>query len=1023
MLFECGAEFGACDGQEEMKRRTSERVKQYASHLSEYKRQSYNETEVRVEFVNPFFKSLGWDVDNKAGLPQHLREVTHEATVLVDEGGQRRRKKPDYSFRVGTETLFYLETKKPYVDITTDIAPAFQLRRYGWSGNLKISVLTNYNDLYIYDCTVRPVEGDDIGVALIAHYTYKEYVEKFDEIYSLLSKEAVLSGNFISQFDNIQGAFRREPFNEYFLKQIKDWRLALGLDIVQNNPGLDINTVNIGVQRILNRIIFLRICEDRGFEEYEILKNIQTYHKLKSLFLEADKRYDSGLFEMLEEDNFHLSDEVLINIFRNLYYPNNSYEFNVVDPYIIGQIYEIFLDEQLVIDLDGKVIQEKKQEAVDSQGAVNTPKNVADIIIEQTLSDVFEGKSVEEVLKLRIADICCGSGNFLLSAYEYAINYCVDWYINHGRESAIQQGYISEIPGTDVCRLSYELRRTILVKSIWGVDIDPLAVEVAKFSLLLKLLDNTSAEEIDSFTRSSGLKILPGLDENIKNGNSLVDMSYTKFSPDIYTDYAKLETIKMFDWKVEFGETGFDAIVGNPPYIRVQNMVRYSPDEYAFYKSEKSGYQTAKSDLLDKYFLFIERAWNLLNKGGLIGYIIPHKFMNIMSGDVMRRFLSQRGAVKKIIHFGTHQAFRNRSTYTCILVLSKDPQHEFSIAFVSEWNRFLFDHEISFEKYVESALGESTWTFIPIQVREALTRIEQNCKSLEAFADIFVGVQTSADKIYIVQADSVDKDYVYFTDKNKNVRKVEKGILRKSIYDVKLSKYEKIAANSYIIFPYENISGKPELIDIGVMQEKYPEALKYLSTFRYELDKRNMPGRTESTWYAYGRSQSLKRFIRGEHLIWPVLSLDSNYVYDDEAVVFTGGGNGPFYGIEMKKGIRESIFYVQAILNHWLMEMLVKKSASTFRGGYYSHGKQFIAKLPVYAIDWGNKDDVKWHNAIVEKVHLIEDLTERMNRACNSSVRNILKRSVAAAKNELEVMIDKQYGVEGMRMEISDETN
>lgn len=1023
MPFEYDADFPASGGKEEAKRRTAEKVRQYASHIDEYKRCTYNETEVRVDFVNPFFKSLGWDVDNESGLPQHLREVTHEATVLVEEHGQRRSKKPDYSFRVGTETLFYLETKKPYVDITTDHAPAFQLRRYGWSGNLKISVLTNYNDLFIYDCTVRPVEDDDTGVALIAHYTYEEYVEKFDEIYGLLSKQAVLSGDFASKFDHIQGAFCKEPFDEYFLKQIKDWRFRLGEDIAGNNPKIDPDTLNISVQRILNRIIFLRICEDRSFEAYELLKNIQDYEELKKLFLEADKKYDSGLFGMLEEDKFCLSDDVLIDIFKNLYYPNNSYAFHVVDPYIIGQIYEMFLDEHLMVNADGIVVQEKKPEAVDSQGAVYTPKNVTDIIVEQTLTEIFAGKSVEEVLKLRVADICCGSGNFLLSAYEFAMNYCLDWYMNHDKAGAIRSGYIREVPGTNVCRLSYERRREILVKNIWGVDMDPLAVEVAKFSLFLKLLEDTSAEEIDSYTRRSKDRVLPGLDKNIKNGNSLVDGSYAKFCPEVYSDDARLEMIKMFDWDEEFGHGGFDAIVGNPPYIRVQNMVRYSPDEYAFYKSRYSGYQTAESDLLDKYFLFIERAWMLLCSGGLIGYLIPHKFMNIRSGNVMRRFLTERGAVKKIIHFGTHQVFKNRSTYTCILVLSKERQQKFHLAIVRDWNLFLFDHKVNFEEYDQSVIGENPWLFIPGQVQESLSAGEQNCEPLEVLADIFVGVQTSADKTYIIYADREDEKYVYFTDKNQRARKAEKGILRKSIYDAKLAKYEKIVANSYIIFPYEEVNGKPRLIDMDTMRENYPEAFAYLSEFRCELDKRNMPGRTEDTWYAYGRSQSLRRFVNGQHLIWPVLSLDANYVYDDEMVVFTGGGNGPFYGIERKKETKESIFYIQAILNHWLMEMLVRKSASTFRGGYYSHGKQFIAKLPIYRIDWSRKDDTARHDAIVEKVHLIEDLTDRMNKARNSSMQNTLKRSVSAAKKELEMLIDRLYGVEGLRMEISDETD
>ena len=171
---------------------------------------------------------------------------------------------------------------------------------------------------------------------MVAHYHYTEYVDKFDEIYGLLSKEAVQSGHFNEVFSNIRTSLRREPFDAYFLQQIKQWRLTLGESIAKRNPGLSIDTLNIGVQRILNRIIFLRICEDRSFESYETLKAVHTYEELKRLFLAADKKYDSGLFEMLEEDKLQPSDDVLVDIFKDFYYPNSSYEFSVVDPYIIG---------------------------------------------------------------------------------------------------------------------------------------------------------------------------------------------------------------------------------------------------------------------------------------------------------------------------------------------------------------------------------------------------------------------------------------------------------------------------------------------------------------------------------------------------------------------------------------------------------------------------------------------------------------------------------------------------------------
>lgn len=155
----------------------AELVQTYSNNYPQFQRATYNETQVRVDFVNRFFKLLGWDVDNERGLPQHLREVTHEATVVVEEDGVHRNKKPDYSFKVGTEVLYFLETKKPAVNLTIDAAPAFQLRRYGWSGNLKVSVLTNFTDLYIYDCSVRPREGDDIGIAMITSQESIFYIQ------------------------------------------------------------------------------------------------------------------------------------------------------------------------------------------------------------------------------------------------------------------------------------------------------------------------------------------------------------------------------------------------------------------------------------------------------------------------------------------------------------------------------------------------------------------------------------------------------------------------------------------------------------------------------------------------------------------------------------------------------------------------------------------------------------------------------------------------------------------------------
>lgn len=276
----------------------------------------------------------------------------------------------------------------------------------------------------------------------------------------MLSKKSAISGEFDKFFDALSGPFRREPFDEYFLKQIKEWRLILGNSMMASNPLINMNTLNIAVQRILDRIIFLRICEDRSFEDYETLKHVSSFEELKSLFEAADKKYDSGLFELLEEDSISVEDNVLIDIFVDLYYPNNSYEFSVVDPYIIGQIYELFLDETLEYDEKKGVFCVEKPEAVDSQGAVNTPKNVTDIIVEKALDPLFTGKKIEDVKNYRIADICCGSGNFLISSFEYIVNFYINYYLENGKEDAIKRGDIYTLPGSTQFYLSYKMSYT-----------------------------------------------------------------------------------------------------------------------------------------------------------------------------------------------------------------------------------------------------------------------------------------------------------------------------------------------------------------------------------------------------------------------------------------------------------------------------------------------------------------------------------------------------------------------------------
>lgn len=994
-------------------------IESYQKHFKQYNRSDYNETEVRNDFVNPFFEILGWDVQNKKNLPQHLREVKHEASVLVEENGKQVKKKPDYEFYVGSTPCFFLETKKPNVDIMTSKEAAFQIRRYGWNGNLHVSVLSNFTDLVIYDTSVRPNENDKPLVAQVAHFHFTEYVDKFDEISRLLSYETVVSGKFEKTFSDISSSLKKEPFDKYFLSQMKAWRLRLSEDIVRNNCMFNQETLNIFVQKLINRIVFLRICEDRELEKYESLKNIGTYSELKKVFMEADKKYDSGLFELIDEEQFEISDSILVGIFKELYYPNSCYEFSIVDPFIIGQIYELFLEEEIIIKNE-TVLTERKSEIVDSQGVVNTPKNIADIIVKTTLTPLFVDEKFMEWENYRIADICCGSGNFLLSAYEFIINRYIEYYVKNDLDVAKQKGILISDIGNNF-KLSYEQKRKILQKNIWGVDIDILAVEVVKFSLLIKLIEDSSLYEMESFVKNNGCRILPSLDNNIKNGNSLVDEKYMEFNSSILNEPEILEKIKIFDWKIEFDGKKFDAIIGNPPYIRVQNMVHFSANEYEYYKSEISKYETAKSDLLDKYFLFIEKVLQLLKPKGKMGYIIPHKFMLIRSGTSLRKLLSEKKCVKQIIHFGTEQVFKGRSTYTCLLFAEQNERKTFEIGFVKDINIFYTTETVDMQEYPIEYLSAAPWTFLSNEIMQTLEKKQEKCQPLDSLADIFVGLQTSADPIYIIEPESEEKGIIKFVDCREREWKIESAITKPCIYDIQLEKYAKIEENRRIIFPYHQEGKKQVLYSVNEMRRLFPRTMEYLESFKEELCKRSIKNMSEHNWYQFGRSQSLKRFVKGEHLVWSVLATQGNYVYDDRTICFTGGGNGPFYGLEKKTDTKESLFYIQAVLNYWMLEMVVKSKASKFRGDYYSHGKQFIAQLPIYRINFDASNEVKIHDEIVNVVKNLMELKKKRDEQQTKPQKETYKRLIQIESKKLDELITQLYGAEKCRREGLDE--
>jgi hypothetical protein len=328
-------------------------VARFAHNLEHYQRSAYNETQVRREFLDPFFKALGWDVDNEQGYAEAYKDVVHEDAIKMG----RATKAPDYSFRIGGGRKFFVEAKKPALNLREDAAAAYQLRRYAWSAKLPLSILSSFREFQVYDGRVQPCRTDKASQARILSLTFLDYAGRWPEIAGIFSREAVLKGSFDRFADTARAKKGTATVDAAFLAEIQRWRELLARNLALRNPNLTTRQLNFAVQLTIDRIIFLRICEDRGIESYgqlmALLNGDRVYQRLFALFYQADERHNSGLFHFQTEkgraggpDNLtpylEVDDKVIKDILKNLYYPDSPYEFAVLPADILGQVYELY---------------------------------------------------------------------------------------------------------------------------------------------------------------------------------------------------------------------------------------------------------------------------------------------------------------------------------------------------------------------------------------------------------------------------------------------------------------------------------------------------------------------------------------------------------------------------------------------------------------------------------------------------------------------------------------------------------
>ena len=909
---------------------------------------------------------------------------------------------------------------KSLQNIKEDTHPAYQLRRYAWSAKLPLSILTDFEELAVYDCRAKPVKSDKSSHSRILYITYTEYAERWEEITNIFSREAILKGSFDKYVESKKAKRGTAEVDSAFLQEIERWRDLLARNIALRNSDLSQRELNFSVQRTIDRIIFLRICEDRGIEPYgklmELKNGDNVYKQLFQLFHKADDKYNSGLFHFKAEKgrkdthdsltpDLAIDDKTVKDIINNLYYHDSPYEFSVLPADILGQVYEQFLGKVIRLTSAHRAIIEDKPEVKKAGGIYYTPTYIVDYIVKQTVGKLVDGKKPGPqggVSKLRILDPACGSGSFLLGTYQFLLDWYLDQYTNddpnkwaRGRTPRLYQVTDGE------WRLTTDERKRILLNNIYGVDIDHQAVEVTKLSLLLKVLEGENEQTLNRQLMLFQERVLPDLHNNIKCGNSLIGPDFYHGQQMTLLNEDEIFRINVFDWKTEFPEImkneGFDAVIGNPPYVRQESIGDF---KNYFQRNYKVYHGSA-----DLYAYFIERGISLLKKKGLFSYIVANKWMRANYGEPLRCWLKQQH-VMEITDFGDLPVFQKATTYPCIVVISKDtPASTLSATQVNTLEFSNLEDYVRENRYPVNLanLDDKGWLLADERKISLLNKLKSLGIPLKEYVNgkIYRGVLTGLNKAFVIDTETKDR---LISEDPKSAELIKPFLLGRDI-----KRYQTLNSNQYLIFTRRGIDIK-----------KYPAIEKYLGQYKEQLMPKpkdwkgvKWEGRKSGTyqWYEIQDTTDYHTEFGKPKIIIPAIVQRASYSFDT-----TG-----FYANDKTSIIPTESLYLLGILNSRLLDFVMHSIASTKQGGYFEYKPMYLSQLPIRTINFENPSDKAHHDKMVSLVGQILDFHKQLAVAKLPQKNTVLNRQIEATDRQIDELVYELYDLTEEEIRIVEE--